>query len=156
MATDSNARSDSALQGPDDVWLRDLDGTGSMHVCAEGDPGAVLYYPADDDREADAFLVEWRVQGEQWVDCHADEVRAHDQARKHGVRHIPLYRYPDPEIANLRRVLKGWSDWYRFATRDDENEYLNGKGWDDAEALAEMTNSALTRLNAATQSSEGL
>lgn len=27
---------------------------------------------------------------------------------------------PDPEIANLRRVLKGWSDWYRFATRDDD------------------------------------
>jgi len=28
------------------VWLRDLDGTGSMHPCAEGDPGAVEYVPA--------------------------------------------------------------------------------------------------------------
>lgn len=26
-----------------EVWLRDLDGTGSMHVCAAGDPGAVPY-----------------------------------------------------------------------------------------------------------------
>lgn len=25
------------------VWLRDIDGTGSMHVCAKGDPGAVEY-----------------------------------------------------------------------------------------------------------------
>lgn len=28
------------------VWLRDVDGTGSMHVCAKGDPGAVEYVPA--------------------------------------------------------------------------------------------------------------
>lgn len=27
------------------VYLRDLDGTGSMHVCAKGDPGAVEYVP---------------------------------------------------------------------------------------------------------------
>lgn len=30
----------------DSVWLRDVDGTGSMHVCAKGDPGAVEYVPA--------------------------------------------------------------------------------------------------------------
>lgn len=29
----------------DSVYLRDLDGTGSMHVCAKGDPGAVEYLP---------------------------------------------------------------------------------------------------------------
>lgn len=29
------------------VYLRDLDGTGSMHVCAQGDSGAVEYIPAD-------------------------------------------------------------------------------------------------------------
>ena len=29
------------------VYLRDLDGTGSMHVCAKGDPGAVEYIPVD-------------------------------------------------------------------------------------------------------------
>lgn len=28
------------------AYLRDLDGTGSMHVCAKGDPGAVPVYPA--------------------------------------------------------------------------------------------------------------
>ena len=29
------------------VYLRDLDGTGSMHVCASGDDGAIAYAPAD-------------------------------------------------------------------------------------------------------------
>lgn len=43
------------------------------------------------------------------------------------------------EIGTLRSTLKAWGDWHRFATRDDENEYLNGKGWDDAEALASTT-----------------
>lgn len=28
------------------VYLRDLDGTGSMHVCSKGDPGAIAYAPA--------------------------------------------------------------------------------------------------------------
>ena len=28
------------------VYLRDLDGTGSMHVCASGDDGAIAYAPA--------------------------------------------------------------------------------------------------------------
>lgn len=43
------------------------------------------------------------------------------------------------EVRRLRSTLKGWGDWYRFATRDDDCEYLNGKGWDDAEALASTT-----------------
>jgi hypothetical protein len=30
----------------DRVWLRDLDGTGSLHVCAEGDPGAIEFVEA--------------------------------------------------------------------------------------------------------------
>lgn len=30
----------------DIVYLRDLDGTGSMHVCSKGDPGAIAYAPA--------------------------------------------------------------------------------------------------------------
>jgi hypothetical protein len=30
---------------PGVVWLRDVDGTGSMHPCAEGDDGAVAYTP---------------------------------------------------------------------------------------------------------------
>lgn len=27
------------------VYLRDLDGTGSMHVCSKGDAGAIAYCP---------------------------------------------------------------------------------------------------------------
>lgn len=30
------------------AWLRDLDGTGSLHVCADGDPGAIPVYAAAD------------------------------------------------------------------------------------------------------------
>ena len=26
-----------------EIYARDLDGTGSMHICSEGDPGAVRY-----------------------------------------------------------------------------------------------------------------
>jgi hypothetical protein len=28
------------------AWLRDLDGTGSLHTCANGDPGAIPVYAA--------------------------------------------------------------------------------------------------------------
>lgn len=27
------------------VYLRDIDGTGSLHVCSKGDPGAICYTP---------------------------------------------------------------------------------------------------------------
>jgi len=50
---------------------------------------------------------------------------------------------PPAPVNRLRRILKGWADWYRLATADDDNEYLNGKGWDDAEALEDMTLAAL-------------
>lgn len=52
----------------------------------------------------------------------------------------------DEVVERLRRIAKGWADWYRFATRDDDNEYLNDKGWDDAEALADMTMTALAAM----------
>ncbi|BEV47309.1 hypothetical protein [Afipia carboxidovorans] len=29
------------------IWVRDLDGTGSMHPCAKSDPGAVEFIRAD-------------------------------------------------------------------------------------------------------------
>ena len=41
---------------------------------------------------ADAFLVEWKRNGETWVHAHADEPTAVDQARKHGGTCTPLYR----------------------------------------------------------------
>jgi hypothetical protein len=31
----------------DEVYLRDLDGTGSMHVCSKGDAGFIPYLPND-------------------------------------------------------------------------------------------------------------
>ena len=43
-------------------------------------------------REPDAWLVEWQRDGETWVDAHADEVRAVDQARRYGGTCTPLYR----------------------------------------------------------------
>ena len=30
-------------EGQQVVWLRDLDGTGSLHPCAPSDPGAVMF-----------------------------------------------------------------------------------------------------------------
>lgn len=48
-----------------------------------------------------------------------------------------------PEYA--RRLLKGWLEWHDRAT--DDNDYLSGKGWDDAEALASSTMGALAALS---------
>lgn len=47
-------------------------------------------------RLADAWLVEWKQGGEDWVDVHADEVRAVDQARLKGGICTPLYRATPP------------------------------------------------------------
>lgn len=52
------------------------------------------------------------------------------------------------------RVLKGWLDWYRFATGDDDCEYLNDKGWDDAEALASTTMGVLAALTTPVEASQ--
>lgn len=71
---------------PERIWSIDLDGTGSMHPCLRGDPGAVEYIradlvpqwqpietlPAEIDPEQSAFLVfdgvgvwkAWRQNGE--------------------------------------------------------------------------------------------
>lgn len=46
------------------------------------------------------------------------------------------------------RIIKAWLDWYRFATGDDDCQYLNGKGWDDAEALASTSMGYLAALRA--------
>lgn len=40
----------SASEPDQIVWLRDLDGTGSMHVCTPHCPGAVEYVRAHEDR----------------------------------------------------------------------------------------------------------
>lgn len=33
------------------TFLRDVDGTGSLHPCGEGDPGAIAYVPAETKEE---------------------------------------------------------------------------------------------------------
>jgi len=48
--------------------------------------------PVAEEVLADAWLVEWKQAGEDWVDAHADEVRAVDQARLKGGICTPLYR----------------------------------------------------------------
>lgn len=48
----------------------------------------------------------------------------------------------------IRRVLKSWTEWYRLATADDDNDYLNGAAWDDAEVLADNTLTLLRTLDA--------
>jgi len=53
----------------DSVWLRDIDGTGSLHPCAKGDPGAIEYVPAHPE-ELQTFYVHhngaaWFVKDEE-------------------------------------------------------------------------------------------
>lgn len=41
------------------------------------------------------------------------------------------------ELAKARRIINGWANWHRRVAGDsDDLPYLNGKAWDDAEALA--------------------
>ena len=50
------------------VYLRDLDGTGSLHVCSKGDPGAIAHVPATD--------APVRVKPLVWVDADDDDALA--------------------------------------------------------------------------------
>lgn len=43
------------------VWLRCVDGTGSMHPCSKGDPGALAYVPAETTDDVDGVDV-WPTQ----------------------------------------------------------------------------------------------
>lgn len=45
-----------------------------------------------EDREPDAFLVEWTHRGDQWVQAEADEPTAFDRAKRMGGTYTPLYR----------------------------------------------------------------
>lgn len=42
-------------------------------------------------------------------------------------------------LAKLERCLRGWLEWHKKADQGDGCDYLNGKGWDDADALASTT-----------------
>lgn len=45
------------------IYMRDLDGTGSMHPCLEGDPGAVAYEPVNEDKKVaiEVLCCSWNV-----------------------------------------------------------------------------------------------
>lgn len=45
------------------AWLRDLDGTGSLHACSEGDPGAIAVVPIEELYALQSRLAE--VEGER-------------------------------------------------------------------------------------------
>lgn len=53
----------------------------------------------------------------------------------------------EAEAERARRIIKGWADWHRLVEDDpkDDLPYLNGKAWDDAEALADMCLAFLSR-----------
>ncbi len=75
-----------AVVEPDEVvWLRDLDGTGSMHVCTPHDASAVPYsrstgYDPSDCQSCDGLGVCWNngdpLSG-QWVPCQCGDTRGH-------------------------------------------------------------------------------
>lgn len=86
------------------LYARDLDGTGSMHVCAENDPGAIAFVAIDDEeREAlkDAML-SLQLSAEQ-EDIDADnEVRSGEPSAADGMRKV-AERYRK-HIAALSRL----------------------------------------------------
>lgn len=53
---------------------------------------------------------------------------------------------PQGEVERLARNIRGWLEWHRLATADDDCRYLNCKGWDDAEALASTSMGLLAAL----------
>lgn len=50
------------------------------------------------------------------------------------------------ELVKARRIINGWANWHRRVAGDsDDLPYLNGKAWDDAEALADNSETFLRR-----------
>lgn len=37
------------------IYMRDVDGTGSLHPCSKGDPGALAYVPAETSAEVEGI-----------------------------------------------------------------------------------------------------
>jgi hypothetical protein len=84
------------------------------------------------ERYADGFLVEWTINGEQWVETFACEANAIDKAERVGGTCKPLYRV-DKRDDLLARFVE-WLD--RADDPADDCCYLNNGGWDDIRALA--------------------
>jgi len=73
----------------------------------------------------------------------AAEVRAQAFSRHRVEATLEL----EAQLAEARRIIKGWADWHRFVENDptDDLPYLNGKAWDDAEVLGEKARAFLSR-----------
>lgn len=60
--------------------------------------------------EPEVWMVQWTYDGEVWVDAHADEPRARDQARDRGGECLPMvreasYASSQAEIERLRALV---------------------------------------------------
>jgi hypothetical protein len=63
---------------------------------------------ADKELPVVAQLVTWKVDGQEWVQAHASDLPAADQARKHGVESVPLCSHvlASARIAELEQQLE--------------------------------------------------
>jgi len=111
---------------------------GPFHVSQSGD-GKKLWFSARDPASGVTIPARDRTDARNLVSSlnHACATFAALNARQSG----------EGEREALR-IIKAWLDWYRFATGDDDCQYLNGKGWDDAEALASTSMGYLAALRA--------
>lgn len=53
------------------------------------------------------------------------------------------------QLAKAMHVVKGWAEWHQLVENDpaDDLPYLNGKAWDDAEALADNAQTFLRSIS---------
>lgn len=53
------------------------------------------------------------------------------------------------QLEEAKRIIKGWADWHQLVEDDpkDDLPYLNGKAWDDAEALADNAQAFLRSMS---------
>lgn len=79
------------------IWMCDLDGTGSMHPCLKGGPGAVAYIRADVVAEMAKALTEADETLTAEDACNIDPIVASDNPheRAAGLVRSALHRYYD-------------------------------------------------------------
>lgn len=95
--------------------------------------------------EAVAWLTTWWRDGEEWVNAHANEVTAVDEARRHKGTVTPLYAHPLPEEREGWRDIESapkdgsevlvWDEHSHIISqavwKDRHGHFLSG-GWQDA------------------------
>lgn len=85
------------------VYLRDVDGTGSLHPCSKGDPGALPHVPALDTKAIEDILEEKLATALKadpadapfGLDADAAEIwhRAQASAYQHALEMLPLQSF---------------------------------------------------------------